>query len=179
MQRLFVAIDLPEAIKAQLRLLCTDLAGAKWVSHPQMHLTLRFIGDVDEAQQAAIQTGLATIRATPFKMGLKSVGQFPPKGKPRVLWVGIEAEAGLKELHKQVERIINAVGFAPDEHAFSPHITLARFKMPPSQENRRRYIERHQSFETGTFVVTQFILYSSQLTPSGSIYHSEGVFPLA
>jgi 2'-5' RNA ligase len=107
------------------------------------------------------------------------VGQFPPKGKPRVLWVGIEAEAGLKELHKQVERFINAIGFAPDDHSFSPHITLARFKVPPSRENMQRYMESHQSFKTDAFEVKRFILFSSQLTPNGSIYHQESIFPLA
>jgi 2'-5' RNA ligase len=179
MQRLFVAIDLPEAIKAQLKPLCTGLDGAKWVSYQQMHLTLRFIGDADESQQTGIQTGLATIHATPFKMGLTGVGQFPSKGKPRVLWVGIEAEAGLNPLQQKIERIIREVGSAPDDHSFSPHITLARFKMSPSRENMQHYMERHQSFRTETFDVKQFILYSSQLTPSGSIYHHEAEFPLA
>lgn len=179
MRRLFVAIDLPEAIKAQLKLICTGLDGAKWVSHQQMHLTLRFIGDADETQQTDIQTGLATIHATSFKMSLAGVGQFPPKGKPRVLWVGIEAEAELNPLQQKIEHIIRAVGFAPDDHAFSPHITLARFKMPPSRENMQRYMEHHQSFRTEALDVKQFILYSSQLTPSGSIYRQEGAFPLA
>jgi 2'-5' RNA ligase len=179
MRRLFVAIDLPESIKAQLKTLCAGLDGAKWVSHQQMHLTLRFIGDADESQQTDIQTGLATIRATPFKMGLRGIGQFPPKSKARVLWVGIEAEARLSELQKQVERIINNLGFAPDDYAFSPHITLARFRTPPSQDNMQRYMGQHESFKTDTFDVKQFILYSSQLTSSGSFYHQEDVFPLA
>src|SRR4051794_19826404 len=91
MQRLFVAVDLPEAIKTQLKALCVDLVGAKWVSHAQMHLTLRFIGDANDTQQAAIQTGLATIHATPFKLALQGIGQFPPKGKPRIVWVGLES----------------------------------------------------------------------------------------
>ena len=179
MRRLFVAIDLPEEIKVHLKTLCTGLDGAKWVSHQQMHLTLHFIGDADETQQTDIQTGLATIRTTPFKMGLTGVGQFPSKGKPRVLWVGIEAEAGLKDLHKQVEHIINTIGFPPDDHDFSPHITLARFRIPPSQNSMQHYIQSHQSFTTETFGVNQFILYSSQLTSSGSIYNQESVFPLA
>ena len=179
MQRLFVAIDLPEAIKAQLKTLFTGLDGAKWVSHSQMHLTLRFIGDADEAQQAHIQTGLATIRATPFKMSLQGMGQFPPRGKPRILWVGIEAEAGLYDLQKRIEGIISKIGFEPADHAFSPHITLARFRMPPTMDIVRSYIERHESFKSVAFDVNQFILYSSQLAQSGSIYCQEGVYPLA
>ena len=179
MKRLFIAIDLPEAIKTQLKALCSGIAGARWVTHHQMHLTLRFIGDADENQVRHIQTGLATIRATPFKMDLRGVGQFPPKGKPRVLWVGIEAEPELKRLQQQIEQIITKVGFEQADHPFSPHITLARFKNPPSIETIRGYFTQHQDFKTVSFDVSEFILYSSQLAPSGAIYHQEGVFPLA
>lgn len=178
MQRLFVAIDLPEVIKAQLKALCADLTGAKWVSHAQMHLTLRFIGDTDEAQQAQILTGLATIHATPLKMALQGVGQFPSKGKPRVIWVGMQADAELYALQKQLEQIITGIGFEPADRAFSAHITLARFRTPPSAEHVQRYFAQHQTFRTETFDVDRFILYSSQLTPNGSIYRHEGVFPL-
>ncbi len=179
MQRLFVAVDLPESVKAQLKLLCVDVVGAKWVSHPQMHLTLRFIGDADEAQQTQIQMGLATVRATPFKMALQGIGQFPPKGKPRVIWVGIQADAELHTLQKRIEQTISSIGFEPADHAFSPHITLARFRMPPSTEQVQRYFALHQTFKTEPFEVEQFILYSSQLMPSGSVYRQEGVFPLS
>ena len=178
MKRLFVAIDLPEAIKTQLKALCVGLAGAKWVSYPQMHLTLRFIGDTDAEQQVKIETGLATVRATPFKMALKGIGQFPTRGKARVLWVGIDADEALYTLPKQIEPIITGIGFGPADHDFSPHITLARFKTPPTPEVIQRYFNQHQGFGTEPFEVDQFILYSSQLTPSGSIYRQEGVFKL-
>lgn len=179
MLRLFVAIDLPETIKTQLKALCVDLAGAKWISHPQMHLTLRFIGDADATQQAHLQAGLASIHATPFKFGLRGIGQFPPKGKPRVIWVGVEADTELYDLQKQIEQVVSAIGFEPADHAFSPHITLARLKIPPSADSLQRYMTLHQSFKTDVFAVEKFILYSSQLTASGSIYQQESVFPLA
>ena len=178
MQRLFVAVDLPESVKAQLKTLCVDLVGAKWVSYPQMHLTLRFIGDADEAQQTQIQTGLATVRATPFRMALQGIGQFPPKGKARVIWVGIQADAELHILQNQIEQTIVSLGFEPADQAFSPHITLARFRMPPSADHAQQYFARHQTFRTEPFDVERFILYSSQLMPSGSVYRQEGVFPL-
>lgn len=179
MKRLFVAIDFPEAVKAQLQPLCADLAGAKWVAQHQMHLTLRFIGDSDEKQLAAIQRGLARISANPFRMRLQGVGQFPPRGKPRVIWVGVEAEPTLNQLQGQVEQVIRESGFEKADHAFSPHITLARFRSPPAVEPVERYFTRHQDFKTKLFEVSEFVLYSSQLTPSGSIYQQEGAYPLA
>ncbi len=178
MKRLFVAIDFPEAVKAQLKPLCTDIQGAKWVAPHQMHLTLRFIGDADEKQLAQIQTGLATINTTPFKMTLGGVGQFPLRGKPRVLWVGVEAEPVLNPLQQKVEHVIHDYGFEPTNHPFSPHITLARFKTPPPNEQIERYFRQHQGFKSDPFNVDEFVLYSSQLTPGGSIYHQEGFYPL-
>ncbi|MBA3869943.1 MAG: RNA 2',3'-cyclic phosphodiesterase [Anaerolineae bacterium] len=178
MQRLFLALDLPEALKTRLKALCVGLAGARWITHAQMHLTLRFIGDVDAAQQAALQTGLATIRATPFKMALQGIGQFPPKGNPRVIWAGIQADDKLYTLQNRIEQIITGIGFEPADHTFSPHITLARFKIPPSTANVQHYMALHQSFKTDAFEVTQFILFSSHLTTSGPIYRTEGLFPL-
>ena len=169
---------MPEAIKTQLKVLCVDLADAKWVSHSQMHLTLRFIGDTDSTQQEHLQTGLTSIHVTPFKMRLQGIGQFPPRGKPRIIWVGIEADSGLYDLQKQIEAVIRTIGFEPTNHAFSPHITLARLKIPPSQTNLQHYFDEHRTFKTDAFDVERFILYSSQLTASGSIYRQEGVFKL-
>ncbi len=178
MKRLFVAIDFPEAVKAQIKPLCADLSGAKWASQPQMHLTLRFIGDADEQQLTSIQKGLASIQATPFKICLQGVGQFPPKGKPRVIWVGVEVEPALNRLQEKIEQVIQHCGFEQADHPFSPHITLSRFRTPPSAENIKNYFERHSTFRSDTFDVTGFALYSSQRTSNGSIYHQEGVYPL-
>lgn len=178
MKRLFVAIDFPEAIKSQIKRLCADLTDAKWVAQHQMHLTLRFIGDADDKQLTKIQTGLATVRTTPFMMSLQGVGQFPPKGKPRVIWVGVEAEPILSQLQEKVERVIRDCGFEQADHAFSPHITLARFRTPPSVEQVKDYFARHQTFKSAPFRVDGFVLYSSQLAPSGSIYYQEGFYPL-
>lgn len=178
MKRLFVAIDFPEAIKAQLKPLCVNLQGAKWVTQHQMHLTLRFIGDVDDEQLKQIQTGLATIRAAPFQMRLEGIGQFPPKDKPRVIWVGVKAEPSLNQLQQKIERVIRESGFEKADHPFSPHITLARCKAPPPIEQVERYFTHHQAFQSDTFDVSGFVLYSSQLSPSGSIYHQEGFYSL-
>jgi 2'-5' RNA ligase len=178
MPRLFVAVDLPDVVKDQLDKLCEGIAGAKWVKRDQMHLTLRFIGEVDEAQAEAIKAALSVVQIAPFSMTLEGVGHFPPTGKPRVLWVGIKAPASLMQLQRQTENALVNLKLPPEDHSFSPHITLARFKMPPAPEAMRQYLARHAAFNTESIAVESFVLYSSLLTPQGATYRREAVYPL-
>ena len=177
MLRLFIAIDLPASIKARLADLCSGLPDAKWVRHEQMHLTLHFIGDLDEDGFAAVKSALTDVITPPFEMHLEGMGQFPVKGKPRVLWVGLKAPSALFTLHQSIMTSLNLLGLPPD-HPFSPHITLARFKNPPPPETVCPYFDQHAAFKTEAFPVTDFILFSSTLTPHGSIYRREAVYPL-
>ncbi|MCB9454247.1 MAG: RNA 2',3'-cyclic phosphodiesterase, partial [Anaerolineaceae bacterium] len=172
--RLFVAIDLPDAVKDQLDGLCAGVSGAKWVKREQMHLTLRFIGEVDAHQFKTIQSALGDIRCTPFEIALKGVGQFPPKGRPRVLWAGITAPRTLQQLVGSVEAALRETGIPPEERPFSPHITLARLKTPPPQEAVSQYFRRHGGFQTAGIPVTQFVLMSSVLARTGATYTVEG-----
>ena len=176
--RLFVAIDLPENIKDQLDDLCAGVSGARWVSREQMHLTLRFIGEVETRQFEAIQTVLAGIRCASFEMALKGVGQFPPKGKPRVLWAGITAPRPLHQLAGKVEAALRQAGIPPEDRPFSPHITLARLKTPPPPEAVSQYFRRYAAFQTGSLTVERFRLMSSVLARTGATYKVEGEYQL-
>ena len=176
--RLFVAIDLPEAIKGELSKLCTGVPGARWVKHEQMHVTLRFIGEVEESTFVAIQTALAGIQAPSFGMRLKGVGQFPPKGVPRVIWAGLQVPGELRRLQEEVEKTITGLGFGEADHPFSAHMTLARLKTPPHRDTVRQYFARHEHFQTDEFPVEAFIMYSSVLGREGSTYRREGVYGL-
>jgi 2'-5' RNA ligase len=131
MPRLFVAIDLPDAIKQQLLDLQTHIPTARWTKLEQMHLTLRFIGEVPDEQVAPIKSSLATVTASPFELTLRNVGHFPPGKRtlPRVLWVGIDKQPALNDLHQQIESALSQLGFKPDNKSFSPHITLAWLKL--------------------------------------------------
>lgn len=170
-QRLFVAIDLPDAVKAQLTHLRANLAGAKWVGRDQMHLTLRFIGDATELQKTKLEAGLAAIKAAPFSFHLEGVGQFPPKGKPRVLWVGLPPVDALYHLQAQVEQAAITCGFERADYPFSPHITLARFRIPPAATGETEsYIRQHSGFKSDLINVDQFTLYASLLTQTGPLY---------
>ncbi len=178
MPRLFVALHLPEMMIAALQPLCTGLPGVRWSLPRQMHLTLRFIGEVDEQRSQQVRATLQMIHGIPFDLQLQGVGQFPPRGRPRVLWVGVQAPPALFQLQSDINRTIIEAGCPSEDRPFAAHITLARLKIPPDAAALRAYFERHQTFRTPTFTAREFILYSSQLTPAGSIYQPEAVYPL-
>jgi RNA 2',3'-cyclic 3'-phosphodiesterase len=175
MPRLFVAIDLPEQIKAELAGLVAELPAAKWVDQQELHLTLRFIGEVDEQSCRAVQAALAGIAFTGFSLTLRGVGHFPPGKHPRVLWVGIEPSQQLLHLQQRVELMLTNTGIPADERHFSPHMTLARLKETPPAEVGR-FETRHAELAFPPFEVKEFILFSSTLTRQGAIHHKEAVY---
>lgn len=176
MTRLFVAIDLPEEVKRTLAGLARDLPSARWVGAEELHLTLRFIGEVDQSTFAAIRSALFAVRFTPFPLTLCGVGHFPPgRRAPRVVWVGMDPCAALLQLQQEVELALIEAGIPPDERRFSPHITLARLRegVPVAVE---RFEKLHAGFACPSFPVEEFILYSSLLTRSGAIHTKEAVY---
>jgi 2'-5' RNA ligase len=178
MPRLFIAIDLPDAVKDDLTELCYGLRGVRWVKRDQLHLTLRFIGDVEDDLLDALSDALAQVRAAPFTFHLQGVGQFPPRGVPRVIWAGVKAPPDLQRLHGQIESALQPLGVEPEDRPFSPHITLARLKESPSPESLRQFFGRHIHFKTAPILVSRFVLYSSLLAPEGPTYTVEGQFAL-
>jgi len=177
MYRLFVAIDLPADVKEQLRPLCGGLPGARWVDGEQLHLTLRFIGEVDGGVRREIEGGLAEVQAAAFPLALQGVGHFPPRGQPRVVWVGVEKSHPLIHLHGRVERALAEAGVDRDGRKFSPHITLARLTATPATRVGR-YLEEFGLFRTQPFPVDEFTLYSSTLTRHGAVHTPEATYPL-
>jgi 2'-5' RNA ligase len=178
MIRLFAAIDLPPAIKESLVQRCTGVPGAKWVKPEQMHLTLRFIGEVDQGAFEDIRQALAGVAAVPFSLSLNGVGQFPPKGGARVLWVGLNAPPALFDLQRRIETALNSLGYPPETRPFAAHITLARLKSPPPPESVRQFLSRNADLRSDSIPVTQYVLYSSLLAPSGPAYTAEATYPL-
>jgi 2'-5' RNA ligase len=178
MYRLFVAVDLPETVKKSIKDICSGLPDAKWVDIQQLHLTLRFIGEVDERLYNAIKTCLAEISESPFSLTLQGVGCFPPKRPPRVLWVGIESNETLLGLAEKTERVlVEKTGVEPEKRKFSPHITIARFR-EPSPAKVADYLSRNSSFRTETFRVDAFHLYSSTITSTGAQHRREASYVL-
>jgi len=177
MGRLFVACDLPNTERKRLAALVRPLAGARWVRTEQLHLTLRFIGEADEAQARAIDLALREIRQPAFSISLAGLGCFPGLARPRVLWAGIEAEEGLARLQARIETVVRGVGFAPETKAFRPHVTLARFRIPDERATRS-FLAKWEGFGGEPFRVDSFRLYASVLTGQGAEHTVRADYPL-
>lgn len=177
MTRLFIAIDLPEPQKVHLRTLCSGIFGARWMAPEQIHLTLRFIGEVDSKTFSAIAERLAIIQQESFKLRIRGVGHFPPRGEPKILWAGVEEHSGLTLLKTKIDGALKRLGLENDPRNFHPHITLARLK-DVSSETIGEYIAHNNLFSCEPFWVSEFTLFSSTLNPQGSRYAIEAQYPL-
>lgn len=178
MPRLFIAVDLPETIKENLESMSFGIPGAKWVRPEQLHLTVRFIGEVDGALFHDIKNILAEVSAASFSLQLKGVGYFPPRGAPRVLWIGLEKSEPLLLLRKKIDSRLLRVGVAPEGRKFSAHITLARLKNTPVQKIVN-FLSGNGLFSQEPFQVEDFKLYSSILSPKGAYHRVERIYPLS
>ncbi len=177
MYRLFVALDLPEDIRGELALISSGVPGARWLDDEQLHLTLRFIGEVDGLLYRDIKKALFDVSAEPFELSLKGVGTFPPRGQPTVLWVGLEKSEALLSLHRKIESILRQIGLEPEARKYSPHITLAYLKDAP-MSRLGAFLTEYALFQTAPFEVTEFQLYSSTLTSKGAVYQIEESYSL-
>jgi 2'-5' RNA ligase len=173
MLRLFVGIDLPPELKLKVSLLCGGLPSARWVDAGNFHVTLRFIGEVDEGAAADIDEALAQIRAPRFSVALAGVGHFGT----RMLWVGVERNPALSHLHEKVESAIVRLGFEPEGRRYAPHVTLARLK-GASDPHIQAFLSEHALFRAEPFAVDRFSLIASYLTKSGSIYEDQADYAL-
>ena len=177
--RLFVAIDMPAAICDELSVLQSGVPGARWAGADQLHLTLRFVGEVDPPGFDELAHALAEVEAPAFEMALKGVGHFPPRGKPRVLWAGVEVQPALLDFQTRVEAAVVRAGLPADDRRYSPHVTLARFRRPGDVVLVSSYLTEHAAFHTAPFPVEAFHLYSSHLSQSGAIHTVECSYPLS
>jgi 2'-5' RNA ligase len=178
MPRLFVALDLPEPVKRSLEPLARGLGDVRWSTPDQQHLTLRFIGEVDNGVTRDIVETLATVPAMPFQLTLRGLGHFPPRGEPRVLWVGVEKNAELGRLKRRIDRALREAGVAPESRKFAPHVTLARIRAPLSPVRLGTYLMRHALYRSEAFPVSSFHLYSSWLRPEGADHQLEASYEL-
>ena len=175
--RLFIAIDLPKKIKDELALISFGLPQARWVKPEQLHLTLRFIGEVDGALFQELKSALESVSGSSFPLRLQGLGCFPPRRDPRVLWVGIEESVELTGLRKKVDSCLANLGLPPEQRKFSPHITLARTPKTPLTRVAR-FLGDHALFRLPKFTVSNFHLYSSILTPKGALHRHEAEYLL-
>ena len=174
--RLFVALSISDPVAQQLMLLQGGVPGARWQSREQLHLTLRFIGEVDGSDARTLEDTLAGIDAPAFDLQLHGVGQFGNK-QPHALWAAGRKNELLEHLQRKVDNAIRRVGQPQDAHKFTPHVTLARLRHP-DMDKLREWLITHALFTSSEFSVTSFCLYSSKLTSDGSVYRVEQEYPL-
>ena len=177
MPRLFVAVDVPESHKVALESLCNGLPGARWIRDRQFHVTLQFIGPVEGPAMQSITEALHGVRSDPFELTLAGLGHFPPRGEPRVLWVGVAGGEELLELHRQVERVLKRAGIPPEDRKWSPHLTLARLNGTPLPR-LLEFMRGHLDWSLEPFPVTDFQLFSSTLATDGAQHRIEASYPL-
>lgn len=173
--RLFVALDIPEdvrsslaALAAKLRIACQN---ARWARIEGLHVTLKFIGETSAEKAERIETALAAIPSrAPISVNFRGLGFFPNERRPRVLWAGIESNLELAELAAAIEIALHPLGFAREERAFTPHLTLARFDAARGLDALHAAIEKAGPFEFGGTAAKEFHLYQSVLKPGGAEY---------
>ena len=169
-QRLFIALPLPEPLRTVLAQLCTSIPHIRWTPPEQLHVTLRFLGDIDSSRIPTMVERLSTIHVEPFLLPLEGVGSFPPKAPPRVLWVGLgNGHPRLHQLRKQIDDALLNLGIEFDVRTFHPHVTLGRCDDEPGPEVTK-WLRAHEKFEGPSFRVDAFDLVSSELRPSGAIH---------
>jgi 2'-5' RNA ligase len=173
--RLFVAIDIPEEVRAAIAGLVAKLrvasGSARWVRLEGAHITLKFIGHVAAEKEENIKAALANVSFTaPIKMSFHDLGFFPNQRRPRVLWVGIAAGPELAALAAAAEAVLVPLGIAREQRAFSPHLTLARFDSPRGLDALNAAIAEAGPLEFGGAIVEEFHLYQSVLKRGGAEY---------
>lgn len=172
--RLFIAIELPHDIKDYLRQLQEQLPEAKMSKAKDFHLTLQFLGDVDEGKAENIKKALEKVLFSPFSLTLSSIGVFPNEKNVRVVWIGLKECKELTELQRNAENAMKQLNFKSDKR-FHPHLTLARVKYV---DDKKGFIERIKQIKTDEkgFDVKSFCLFRSTLTPEGAVYDILGEY---
>src|SRR5260370_11587471 len=176
MLRLFVGIEFPPELKLQLSLLCGGVPGARWVDPGNLHLTLRFLGEITEDIAADVDEALAGLKARRFTLQLAGTGIFGGN-KPRALWVGAERHPDLARLHDKIEQALIRTGLAPEPRRFAPHVTLARLRDPPPG-GLAQFPAAHAQFRAAPLPVEHFSLIASFPTKAGSVYEDQADYPL-
>jgi 2'-5' RNA ligase len=185
MIRAFLAIELPDSLRLGLAQVQGELkrsrADVRWVRVDNIHLTLKFFGNVPEEEievlaQAARQ---AAAEAAPLQLQATSAGAFPSPQSPRVVWLGLGGDVlPLTQLFYRLEKAFAALGHLPEGRAFNPHLTLGRVKSPANRDKLARMLEKMPPVDWPPFEVKELILFQSVLSPQGSKYTPLKVIPL-
>ena len=176
-KRLFVAIDQPDSTAQLLDELNPSIKGVRWTARDQLHLTIAFFGYVEAAIEDLLREKLQTIEFHSFFLPIIGTGTFPPKGPPKIVWIGVgSGHPHLFQIHKRVQEAALGAGLEPELRSWHPHITLARCR-DVSRQALQPFLRETAELDAGLIKVDQFHLYSSKLLPSGSVHTRELTIP--
>jgi 2'-5' RNA ligase len=177
-ERLFVALDLPEGVRADVAALADPARGVAWTRPEQLHLTLRFIGEVPPDTVGRIEERLAAIRVGAFILPIEGVGSFPPGAPPRILWVGVGGgHPHLFQLRQRLDDAVLAAGADLDVRHFQPHVTVARCTAEGGPA-AAAWLRRHREFASAPFRVKAFDLCLSRWSAQGAEHGLRRRYPL-
>ncbi|WP_201451780.1 RNA 2',3'-cyclic phosphodiesterase [Rhodovarius lipocyclicus] len=176
--RLFVALSLPETLRQELSTLGTGIPGAKWIRPANYHLTLRFVGEIQNWKADEVDEALSGIRARGFELTLRGLGLFERMGRPSALWTGAERNDSLNHLQTKIETALRRVGLSAERRRFAPHVSLARVEQADPAKIAA-YLQRHNLFRARPVAVESFTLYSSLLGKECATYVPEVEYELA
>jgi RNA 2',3'-cyclic 3'-phosphodiesterase len=181
MSRLFTALVPPVAVRIELAGIAAPLSGVRWTPVANLHLTLRFIGETDEAMTERFAEALTRVRVEPFVLPVGSLGVFPSRGPAKVVWAGVgRSHTRLYQLRKQVDETLLAVDSNLPMPGFHPHFTIGRLGGNHQAKELAQYLEKHRDFEAPPFLAAEFHLLASELTPGQPpVYRTVQSYPLA
>ncbi|HUT36155.1 MAG TPA: RNA 2',3'-cyclic phosphodiesterase [Planctomycetota bacterium] len=174
--RLFIAVELDEAVRQRLGKAQDRLRSApchvKWVKPELMHLTLRFLGEADEALVGILGQVMASaaLGIAPVEVTVAGLGTFPERGAPRVVWAGLRDDGSLALLSRRLEEGVRRLGFAPEDRPFRPHLTLGRVNGRQGADELRRRLAAQATDTFGSCTIAELLLIQSVLSPAGPAY---------
>ena len=176
MPRLFTGVEIPSDIGQALSSLRGGLPGARWIDPGNYHLTLRFIGDVDDTTAHEVASLLGRVKRGAFDLHMQGITSFGGK-KPRAVVASVSPAQALLDVQSEQERLMQRIGLEPEGRKFTPHVTLARLRESSSQDVAD-YLAARGFFRTSPFKVSRFVLFSSRNSVGGGPYVVEASYPL-
>jgi 2'-5' RNA ligase len=185
MNRLFAVIPLPEDLRTRIAGMQGGIDGARWVAAENMHITLRFIGEVSGADTDDIVEALHDLQCPSFPVTVSGAGRFGTGERTRAIWMGVDRTPEIVALHSKIDQALIRIGHDPEGRKYAPHVTVARFsgsvgqrRGGPPNTRVRHWLESHSGFFALPFETQEFVLYESHLGRNGAIYAPVAAFPL-
>jgi 2'-5' RNA ligase len=175
MPRLFTGIEIPPDIGQALGILRGGLPGARWITPDNYHLTLRFIGDVDEVTAQEVALALGRVRRAPFELHMEGLASFGGR-RPRAVVANVAPAQALLDAQAEQERLMQRIGLEPEGRKYTPHVTLARLR-DSSSLDVADYLSARGYFRTAAFAVSRFVLFSARESVGGGPYVVEAAYP--